>query len=150
MDGPSNYCCGWCAYGSCCNHCRPAGQRCGGRRDLSGASRIAGSFCEYTATLRIRAGENFTDVFPAGDARVVTVFIKNTGEHPLAVSLQNSPNGQDFIDDPQRLELEAGKTGCLTPYIFSKYIRVAAQSGKTGAAVIWVQMQNHTYFQYPL
>lgn len=114
-----------------------------------GAAVIEGEFREYTAGLSAASGEAATDVFLTYAADSVTVFAKNTGEAPVSVSLQNSPDGLDFVDDPQQLELAAGQTGYLVPYIFSKYIRARVQSDGAGSADIWVQMQNRRYTERP-
>lgn len=137
------YCSYW-NYCGCCNPCN----RCGYTNPANGKGVINGSFCEYTALLQIVAGESYTDNFLTHNARAITVFVKNIGENPITVSLQNSPNGLDFTDDPQQLELSVNKTGYLVPYIFSKYTRVVAKSAQTGAAHIWFQMQNHRYSQH--
>jgi hypothetical protein len=115
-----------------------------------GASVLKGDFWECVKLLPITTGESFSNFFPTNNARAITVFAKNVGEAPVTVSLQNSPNGLDFVDDPQKLELVAGKTGYLVPYIFSKYMRVVARSVETGTVRIWAQMQNYCYFQYPV
>jgi len=139
-------------YGSCncrCNCYRPCCHRpC--MNHSQGASAIEGDFYESTVLLQVPSGESFTDVFPTHNARAVTMFAKNTGENPVTIFLQNSPNGLDFVDDPQRLELAAGKTGYLVPYIFSKYTRAVAQSTQEASVRLWTQIQNHSYLQHPL
>ncbi len=117
---------------------------------LRGESIIKGDFYESTIYLQMLKGESFTDVFPTHNARAVTVFAKNTGENSASIFLQNSPNGLDFVEDPQSLELEAGKMGYLVPYIFSKYTRAVARSTQTASVCLWVQIQNHSYCQHPL
>jgi hypothetical protein len=125
---------------------------CGSRENRilnNGPSVISGCFSEYTAQIKIMSGEGFSANYLTKNARAITIFAKNTGESPIVISLQNSPNGLDFSDDPQKLDLIPNETGCLVPYIFSKYTRVTAKSAQTGAARIWFQMQNHSYCQYP-
>lgn len=88
---------------------------------------------------------NYSSNFPTRDARTVTVFVKNTGEAPVVVSLQNSPNGLDFTQDAQQLHLEPDQIGYLVPYIFSKYTRVAIHSDRAGTACLWFQLQKYVY-----
>jgi hypothetical protein len=77
------------------------------------------------------------------NAHTVTVFVKNIGDAPIKAYLQNSPNGADFVNDKQILELEAGDIGFLIPYAFSKYIRLAVTGRRCGRAQVWVQMQQN-------
>ena len=106
---------------------------------------INGCFCEYVALLQTAAEKNYSASFPTQNARTITIFVKNTGASPATFFLQNSPNGLDFIGDPQLLELEPNETGYLVPYIFSKYTRIVGQGAEPSTAYIWVQMQNHSY-----
>lgn len=104
----------------------------------------AGCFFEYTACMQIiYRGKCCSDSYLTRDARNITVFVKNTGNNPIKVCLQNSPNGYDFIEDPQLLMLEPNQLGYLTPYIFSKYTRVAVKSECPSSAFIWFQIQNY-------
>lgn len=93
---------------------------------------------------------SFTRTFSTQEAREITLFVKNVGGGPITAHMQNSPNGVDFVDDPQQLALAAGETGYLVPYIFSKYMRVAASGTAAGYARVWFQMQNNRYYQHPV
>lgn len=75
------------------------------------------------------------------NAHTITVFVKNIGDSAIKAHLQNSPNGVDFINDKQLLELKPGEMGYLVPYIFSKYLRLAVVGRKCGRAKVWAQMQ---------
>lgn len=135
-----------CSYYQYCPGYRPSNCPCS--KPISNTSIIDGSFCEITSLLQISTGDSFSTNILTKNARAITVFVKNAGNNPIVISLQNSPNGLDFTDDPQQLELNADETGYLVPYIFSKYTRVVAKSAHTGAAHIWFQMQDHSYQQY--
>ena len=76
------------------------------------------------------------------DARTITVFVQNTGQNPLTAYLEVGPDGSAFMEDPQRLEVQPGEMGAVTPFLFSRYFRVAAWSASRGSANIFVQMQN--------
>lgn len=149
MNAPYYICCSQCSYRGCCGRYKPC-SCCGHMNHTNGASVINGSFCEYTSLLQISSGKSYTDNFPTDNANAITIFVKNIGPNPITVSLQNSPNGLDFTDDPQQLELAVSKTGYLVPYIFSRYTRVVAQSTQASTAYIWFQMQNHSYWQHPV
>lgn len=115
---------------------------------ISATNSIIGCFCEYKCTMQISSAETYSASFPTQHAREITVFAKNTGETPVVVRLQHSPNGLDYMDDPQQLELSADQTGYLVPYIFSKFTRVAASCAESGSVQIWFQMQNNMYCLY--
>lgn len=100
-------------------------------------------FYEYNCHI-LFSGSGVTDSYFIGNAGLVTAFIKNTGPCRLTLLLQNSPNAHEFIDDPQRLELDPGQTGYLVPYIFSKYIRVSAAAEGPGSLCLWLQTQNNS------
>lgn len=77
-------------------------------------------------------------------ADTISIIVQNTGTTPLRVQLQISPNELDFIDDAQTLIVAPGEMGCLTPYYFSKYVRVclfAEDSIPHVYAKIYCQMQ---------
>jgi len=99
-------------------------------------------FCEYTLTMRLGTDPLYSGVFPTMDAKTVTAFVRNAGGGPVVAYIQNSPNGCDFLDDPQRLELAGGQMGYLVPYIFSKYMRVVLTGPPGGSARLYFQMQN--------
>ena len=86
--------------------------------------------------MEIDIGVNYSNNYPTKDARTITVFIKNTGESPITATLQNSPNGSDFTQDVQQLNLDPDQ-------IFSKYIRVVIHGNQSGTACIWFQLQNY-------
>lgn len=92
---------------------------------------------------------SFTRTILVQTAQTITVFVKNTGDCGLKAFLQNSPNGIDFINDKQMLELEKGDMGYIVPYIFSKYIRLGVAGVKGGKAQIWVQIQHSCCCQQP-
>lgn len=85
--------------------------------------------CSFTRTIRVLS------------AHTITVFVKNIGDFSIKATLQNSPDGVDFVNDKQILELEKGDIGYIVPYVFSKYIRLAVAGRKCGRAKVWVQMQ---------
>lgn len=99
-------------------------------------------FCEYTAELRLAQTVRYAGPFCVKDARTITVFIMNTGPGPVTAYLEISPNGVNFMEDPQRLELPPGAMGALTPYLFSKYLRVAATGALQGRIAVNIQIQN--------
>ncbi len=138
-----------------CNRCNTCG-RCGGCKhnpcNRQGESTIfsAGSYyCEFNEVLSVDARECHTANIPTCTATIITIFVKNIGYHPIAVRLQNSPNGLDFTDDPQLLSLDAGETGYLIPYIFSKYMRLTAISEEGSAMRVWAQMQVYDTVRRP-
>lgn len=142
-DHPCNRChgCTACNRGRCCGrcNCRP---QCAGM--------LEGDFQEQVQTLRIQSGAGYSSVFPTWNARTVTVFVKNTGSGPVTAFLQNSPDGLDFVNDPRQIVLAAGEMGYLTPYIFSKHMRIVVTGAEADSARIWLQMQNNGYFQHPV
>ncbi|ADU25710.1 DUF6385 domain-containing protein [Ethanoligenens harbinense] len=82
----------------------------------------------------------YTPVIGIWDARILTVFVYNTGEAPIKVHIQNTPDGRHFVNDTQILSLDPDEIGSLVPCIFSKGLRIAGIGGP-GTAQIWAQMQ---------
>lgn len=132
---------GFCGYGVYHGPFQPC-SRPGNSKPPHGACTPGSCFNEYASLMQVDIGMNYSNNFPTKEARTITVFIKNTGESPIVASLQNSPNGLDFTQDPQQLELEADQTGYLVPYIFSKYTRVVINGNQAGTAFVWFQFQN--------
>lgn len=108
-------------------------------RELSEVNRL--NFSETAETLEILPEVSFSRTIWVQNVRTLTVFVKNTGASAIKAYLQNSPNGSDFVDDKQLLELGEGELGYLVPYIFSKYIRLAVIGCGHGKARVWFQMQ---------
>ncbi len=125
---------------SCCN--RRCCWRCMARQNVQQENAQRTGFCEYAAELRLSQAARYTGPFCTKDAKTITVFIMNTGLSPVTAYLEISPNGVNFMEDPQRLELPCGALGALTPYLFSKYLRVAAIGAPQGRIAVNVQMQN--------
>ncbi|MGI6005104.1 MAG: DUF6385 domain-containing protein [Christensenellales bacterium] len=144
-------CCGCLHYCNLCNRSDSCHffKRCTCAGRTENASTIRGDFREAIQCLNLETGTNFTNSFLAREARRITAFIKNTGDGPITAFLQYSPNNLDFVDDPHRMELAAGNTGHLVPYIFCKYMRIAVTGTSAGSARIWIQMQRYRYFQHP-
>ena len=115
----------------------------GNSKPPQGACLSGSCFNEYASLMQVDIGVNYSNNYPTKEARTITVFIKNTGEAPIVASLQNSPNGFDFTQDAQQLELQADQIGYLVPYIFSKYTRVAINGNQPGTALLWFQFQNY-------
>ncbi len=82
----------------------------------------------------------YTPIIAIWAVRVLTVFVCNTGNAPIQFHIQNTPDGCHFVNDPQVLSLTPGETGTLTPYLFSKGLRIVGIGGPSTAQV-WVQMQ---------
>ena len=131
----------FCDYKICHGPFQPC-NRPGNGMPPNGACMPGSCFNEYVSIMQFGIGANYSNNYPTKEARTITVFIKNTGEYPIVAFLQNSPNGLDFTQDPQILQLQADETGHLVPYIFSKYTRVMIHSDQPGTACIWFQLQN--------
>ena len=116
--------------------------RCAAAQNVQQASTQHIGFCEYTAELRLAQVARYAGPFCVKDARTITVFITNTGTVPVTAYLEISPDGAGYLEDPQRLVLQAGALGALTPYLFSKYLRVAAVGASQGSILVNIQMQN--------
>lgn len=123
-----------CYNRGCCWHCMA-------RQDVQLKYAQHTGFCEYMAELRLAQTVRYAGPFCVKNAKTITVFIINTGPSPVTAYLEISPNGVNFMEDPQRLELLPGAMGALTPYLFSKYLRVAAISPH-GRISVNVQIQN--------
>lgn len=100
-----------------------------------------GFFAESTDSLVIRQGRAETRFILIGSAERVTVFVKNTGQSPISAWLQNSPNAIDTVDDPQVIDLAPGEIKAVVPYLFSRFIRLAAAGPDGGQAFVLFQIQ---------
>jgi hypothetical protein len=110
---------------------------------------LQGIFTEYKESLNVEPETAYTRTYPTQNARTITVFVKNTGGNTIRVHLQNSPDGTEFVDDPQILELAPGETGTLVPYLFSKFIRAVIEATEESSAFIWFQIQQFCYASWP-
>ncbi len=81
-------------------------------------------------------------------AQTITWFVKNKGGNILNFKLQISPDGLNFIDDKQKVILQAGEMQAITPYMFAKFMRVCISpqvQGEFVQAQVLCQMQTHNY-----
>ena len=90
-------------------------------------------------------GIAFTDMVNLKDAKTVTFFVKNLGNSTLNINLQYSPNGIDFINDPQNLTLNPLEFKAVTPYLFSKFIRMQLTTKDESPILANVHCQIQTY-----
>jgi len=98
-------------------------------------------YAESTENLIIRHGWAVTRFISVSLAQTITVFIKNTGTSPMTAQLQNSPDGNDTVDDPQVITICPGETKFLVPYIFSRFLRLAITGAEGDCARVWFQIQ---------
>ncbi|WP_227020255.1 DUF6385 domain-containing protein [Sinanaerobacter chloroacetimidivorans] len=100
-------------------------------------------FKEYIFKYIIDDNVSYSHTICTASATMVTVFLKIYGEGSLEASIQNSPDGINFINDIQNLKLEDDEMGTLVPYLYSKYMRIAMKCTKPSTKVkIWFQIQN--------
>lgn len=79
-------------------------------------------------------------------SELITVFVHNSGSVSVTAYLQNSPDGQVFVSDKQILTVAPGETAIMTPYYFSKYMRMVMYSPDgMGEATLWFQIQSRNY-----
>lgn len=91
-------------------------------------------------------GTVFSENINLSRANTVTFFIKNLGDVPFLANLQYSHDEADFIDDPQVLTVAPLETKMVTPYMFSKFIRVKLSSPNAFInAKIICQIQTYNY-----
>jgi len=107
---------------------------------------IAGVFRQHQFHLT-GGGQAVSPPVAMDDAQRITVFAKNTGAEDLAFNLQISPDGEDFLDDPQVVSIAPGQIAPLTPYLFARYLRarVANPAGAFVDAALTFQIQTRTY-----
>jgi hypothetical protein len=107
---------------------------------------ITGLFRQHTFHLE-GEGQAHSPQVAMDDAERITVFAKNTGVQDLTFDLQISPDGEDFLDDPQSVSVASGKTMSLTPYFFARYLRarVTSPGGFPVDATLTFQVQTRTY-----
>jgi len=107
---------------------------------------IAGVFRQRQFHLTGR-GQAFSPPVAMDDAQRVTVFAKNTGAGDLVFSLEISPDGEDFLGDPQSVSIASGQIAPLTPYLFARYLRARAANpaGASVDAAVTFQVQARAY-----
>lgn len=89
-----------------------------------------------------------TPVIGTAGVKAVTFFVKNTGAEAFAFHLEISPDGLEFVPDPQKLDVEAGEMKAATPYLFGRFMRACLnpkESGQCAAARVWCQAQTNHY-----
>lgn len=110
--------------------------------------RILSNIREYTFLINVSDFMVYTHSVYTFSARNITIFIKNMGNAPIQVHLQNSPNDLDYADDNHILKVAGGKVKTLVPYIFSKHMRLACIGGSGScSAKIWFEIQEFDYQQ---
>ena len=99
----------------------------------------------------------YTPTLCTSSAEQITFFVKNTGTHAFSFHIQISPDGLDYIDDPQVFAVEPGDMKAAVPYLFGKFMRACMASNTNAcfvAARIWFQAQTKNYMvkeiAYPL
>ncbi len=113
---------------------------------LEGGGIINNRFKEFKRSYLLTEKPAYSSLVGTALADTVTIFVHNSGQVSLTAYLQNSPDGQIFVDDKQVLALKPGEAGIMTPYYFSKYMRMVmrSQNGQ-GQATLWFQIQTRDY-----
>ncbi len=89
-----------------------------------------------------------TPIMTTAGVETITFFVKNTGTHPLEFHLQISPDGMNYLDDPQIFDVEPCGMKAAAPCLFGKFMRVSVRPLLTGtviAACVWCQAQTKNY-----
>lgn len=90
------------------------------------------TFTSNTATLEgVTGTANIFDATDVSELRTATMFINNIGTNPITVSLQLSPDGTLYIDDPSYTnQLVAGGASDIA-YVstFSRFVRLTYDAG---------------------
>ena len=111
-----------------------------------GGSGIINRYNEFRRSYTTSQQPVYSSLVGTASADRVTVFVHNTGSVAVVAYLQNSPDGQVFVDDKQVLNVPPGETAIMTPYFFSKYMRMVMHSPDgPGQAILWFQMQSRHY-----
>ena len=82
-------------------------------------------------------------------AELVSLFIKNEGTSTFEINLQMSPDGIEYVNDPQTLTAAPGELVFITPQYFAKFIRVHIRNiVPTGniTAKLWWHLQTRDYY----
>ena len=113
---------------------------------LGGSGVLINNYQEFRRSYLLTERPAYSSLVGTAKADTVTVFVHNSGQVPLLAHLQNSPDGQVFVDDKQVLTLGPDETGIMTPYYFSKYMRMVMHSPSgEGQATLWFQIQSRDY-----
>ncbi|WRS27884.1 DUF6385 domain-containing protein [Oscillospiraceae bacterium MB08-C2-2] len=80
--------------------------------------------------------------FYSGRSQTITFFVENLGSREINIHLENSPNANSVVVDPQCLCVKPGQTVDIVPYRFSKFIRLASVSDDNRIVCnLWFQTQ---------
>ncbi len=115
---------------------------------FGGEGMMENVFRERVFELRGNESALYTPSLCTAGFRTVTFFARNEGEQPLDFRLQISPDGSDYLDDPQEFRLLPGEMKAAAPYLFGKFMRAclnATQCGEEIAARVWSQAQTNNY-----
>lgn len=101
-----------------------------------------GVFYEEELMLSNYKTEINTPWFLIKNSHTISFYIKNLSNQEITVRLKNSPNTKDFIYDTQNVSISPNNTSLIIPSIFSKYIRLVANTVNAPVVIkVWFQTQ---------
>ena len=110
--------------------------------------KIISNFEERIFYMHVKNSCVYTPFIEISKSRTISFFIKNFCDNSVEVILQISPDGINFIVDPQITTLSAYEMTALTPYMFAKYIRICVKNNDPCASSdvkVWYQAQLLNY-----
>lgn len=112
-----------------CNYCECC-ERCGNKSFfIDDSYDIIVNICAYSA------------VFDISKTVISSFFIKSYGCCELKASLQNSPDGENFVQPFEEITINPYETKYICTAIFSHYVRITFKSEKLCRAQLWFQAQ---------
>jgi hypothetical protein len=109
---------------------------------------VISNFDERIFFMHVKDSCVFTPNIEIAKSRTVSFFVKNLGPTSIEVVLQISPDGINFIDNPQMVTLPAQEITALTPYMFARYIKIGVKNNDPCTCTdvkVWYQAQMLNY-----
>lgn len=100
------------------------------------------TFFEKKISVSSRENSAESPFFLTANATTVTFCVSNLGNDPIVVSIENSPDARNILQDPQRIEILPNVMGVIIPTYFTKYVRIRVTSVYNGiVSEVWYQSQ---------
>ncbi|MEA4841969.1 MAG: DUF6385 domain-containing protein [[Clostridium] symbiosum] len=100
------------------------------------------TFFEKKISVSSSGNNAVSPFFLTANATTVTFCVSNLGDYPIVVSIENSPDARNILEDPQRIEILPNVMGVIIPTYFTKYVRIRVTSNYNGIGTeVWYQSQ---------
>ncbi len=103
-------------------------------------------FYEKEFVLSSGSKPRYSPVIAGYNSRVISFFFENVGDVPAICFLQSSPDSVAYAAEGEKITVQPGELGRISPNTFSKFLRVAVQSEteETALVKVWFQTQVFT------